>query len=148
MIADFVAALGGWSWLVLGLILLGLEVLLPGFFFLWFGIAALVTGIAALLTGWPWQAQLVGFVVLSVIAALLGRRFAGSHDKESADPMLNLRASRLEGRTFVLSEPIVEGRGRVRVDDTVWQVRGPDSPAGARVKVTGADGSVLVVTDA
>jgi membrane protein implicated in regulation of membrane protease activity len=148
MISDFVAALGSWSWLVLGLILLGLEVLLPGFFFLWFGIAALVTGIAALLTGWPWQAQLVGFVVLSVIAALLGRRFAGSRDKESADPMLNLRASRLEGRTFVLSEPIVEGRGRVRVDDTVWQVRGPDSPAGARVKVTGADGSVLVVTDA
>jgi membrane protein implicated in regulation of membrane protease activity len=39
----------------------------------------------------------------------------------------------------------VEGRGRVRIDDSVWQVRGPDAPAGPRVVVTGADGSVLEV---
>mgnify|MGYP006185886979 CR=1 FL=1 len=48
--------------------------------------------------------------------------------------------------TFVLSEPIVEGRGRIRIDDSIWQVRGPDAPAGARVVVTGADGTILNVT--
>ena len=42
----------------------------------------------------------------------------------------------------------MEGSGRVRIDDTVWQVRGPDAPAGARVKVTGADGPVLKVETA
>jgi hypothetical protein len=148
MIMSLIETLGGWSWWVLGLILLGIEVLVPGFFFLWFGIAAILIGVSALLVDWPWQLQVLGFVVLSVIAALLGRRFAGNPEVDTADPLLNLRADRLAGRTFVLSEPIVEGFGRVRVDDTVWQVRGPDAPAGARIVVTGADGSVLKVESA
>jgi membrane protein implicated in regulation of membrane protease activity len=148
MIVQVIETLGGWSWWVLGLLLLGVEVLVPGFFFLWFGIAAILIGVSALLVDWPWQLQVVGFLALSVVAALAGRHFAGSPEVETADPLLNLRAGRLAGRTFVLSEPIVEGSGRVRVDDTVWQVRGPDAPAGARVVVTGADGSVLEVESA
>ena len=147
MIVQFFEWLGAWAWWVLGLILLAAEVLLPGFFFLWFGIAAILIGISALLIDWPWQMQALGFVVLSVITALLGRRFfAIGQDIETADPHLNLRASRLEGQTFVLAEPIVEGRGRLKIDDSIWQVRGPDAPAGARVVVTGADGAVLNVT--
>ena len=67
MILDAIRALGGWSWWVLGLVLLGVEVLLPGFFFLWFGVAAILIGISALLIDWPWQLQVVGFVVLSVV---------------------------------------------------------------------------------
>ena len=145
MLVGIIEMLGGWAWWVLGLILLGIEVIVPGFFFLWFGIAAILIGVSALLIDWPWQLQVLGFVVLSVIAALVGRRFAGNPEIDTADPHLNLRASRLQGRTFVLSEPIVEGSGRVRIDDTVWQVRGPDAPAGARVVVTGADGAVLTV---
>ena len=148
MIRSLIEMLGGWSWWLLGLILLGIEVLAPGFFFLWFGIAAILIGVSALLVDWPWQLQVLGFVVLSVAAALVGRRFAGNPEVETADPLLNLRAGRLAGRTFVLSEPIVEGSGRVRIDDTVWRVRGPDAPAGARVVVTGADGPVLTVESA
>jgi membrane protein implicated in regulation of membrane protease activity len=144
MLAAILDMLGGWAWWVLGLILLGIEVLAPGFFFLWFGVAAILIGVSALLIDWPWQLQVIGFLVLSVVAAFVGRRFA-TPEAQSDDPLLNRRASRLEGRTFVLSEPIVEGAGRVRIDDTVWQVRGPDAPAGARVTVTGADGSILKV---
>jgi membrane-bound ClpP family serine protease len=76
MILDAINALGGWSW-VLGLILLGVEVLLPGFFFLWFGIAAILIGISAPVD-WPWQLQVVGFVVLSLVTALIARRFIGT----------------------------------------------------------------------
>jgi membrane protein implicated in regulation of membrane protease activity len=146
MIVDLLKTLGGWSWWILGLVLLGIEVLAPGFFFLWFGIAAILIGVSALIIDWPWQLQVLGFVVLSVIAALVGRRFIGNPEVETADPHLNLRASRLEGRTFILEEPIVEGRGRVRIDDSVWQVHGPDAPAGTRIVVTGADGTILNVT--
>ncbi len=84
--------------------------LLPGFFFLWFGVAAILIGVSALLIDWPWQLQVVGFVVLSAITALIGRRFYGTANGDTADPLLNLRGNRLEGRTFVLSEPIVEGQ--------------------------------------
>jgi len=90
----------------------------------------------------------LGFVVLSGVSALVGRRFAGTTNGDTADPLLNLRAGRLQGRTFILAEPIVEGSGRVQVDDSVWQVRGPDAPAGARVKVTGSDGAILTVEPA
>jgi membrane protein implicated in regulation of membrane protease activity len=148
MILDIIRTLGGWSWWILGLVLLGVEVLLPGFFFLWFGIAAILIGISALLIDWPWQLQVVGFVVLSAIVALVGRHFYGTASGETSDPQLNVRGGRLEGRTLVLSEPIVEGRGRVKIDDTIWQVRGPDAPAGARIRIVGADGSVLTVTAA
>ena len=145
MILTILETLGGWSWWILGLVLLGIEVLLPGFFFLWFGIAAILIGASALLVDWPWQLQVVGFVVLSVAAALVGRKLAGTAEIQTSDPNLNLRTNRLQGRTFVLSEPIIEGAGRVRIDDSIWQVRGPDAPAGARVVVTGADGAVLTV---
>ena len=144
MIARLAEMLGGWSWWVLGLALLGVEVFVPGFFFLWFGIAAILIGISALLIDWPWQMQVIGFVVLAVVAALIGRRVSGSGEAVVADP-LGSRAGRLQGRTFVLFEPIVEGSGRVRIDDTTWQVRGPDAPAGTPVVVTGSDGSVLRV---
>lgn len=146
MIVNLIQTLGGWSWWVLGLVLLAVEVAVPGFFFLWFGIAAILIGTSALLVHWPWQTQVIGFVILSVVAALLARRFVGSPSSaQSADPLLNLRAERLQGRTFVLTEPIVEGSGRVQADDTIWQVRGGDAPAGARVVVTGAEASVLKV---
>jgi len=147
MILDLIRELGGWSWWILGLILLGVEVLAPGFFFLWFGIAAILIGISALLIDWPWQLQVVGFVVLAVVTALIGRRLAGARG-EVADPHLNMRAGRLEGRVFTLAEPIVNGRGRVRIDDTTWQVSGPDQPAGARIRVVGSDGTVLAVEEA
>lgn len=145
MLPDAIRALGGWSWWVLGLVLLGIEVLAPGFFFLWFGIAAMLIGASALLIEWPWQLQVVGFLVLAVVAALIGRRVMGNPEVATDDPHLNLRATRLYGRTFVLNEPIAEGHGRVRIDDTVWQVRGPNTPAGGRIVVTGADGSTLTV---
>ena len=148
MLTTIIETLGGWSWWLLGLILLGVEVVVPGFFFLWFGIAAILIGVSALLIDWPWQWQVLGFVVLSVISALIGRRFAGNPDVDTADPLLNLRASRLQGRTFVLSEPIKEGSGRIQVDDSVWRVHGPDAPAGTRVVVTGADGPILKVETA
>lgn len=148
MILQVIDALGDWVWWALGLILLGIEVIAPGFFLMWFGIAALLIGTGTLIFSWPWQLQVIGFLVLSVITVMVGRRFAGNPDTDTADPHLNLRGSRLTGRTFVLSEPIVEGAGRVKIDDTIWQVRGPDAPAGGRVRVTGADGAVLKVESA
>jgi len=41
--------------------------------------------------------------------------------------------------------PIVDGRGRLKVDDTMWLVEGPDLPAGTRVQVTGVDNTLLRV---
>jgi hypothetical protein len=63
----------------------------------------------------------------------------------SADPLLNDRAARLIGETVELTGPIVNGRGRARVGDGEWNVRGPDAPAGTCLRVIGIEDGALVV---
>jgi hypothetical protein len=148
MVFGTIAALGEWSWFVLGLVLLALEIFLPGTFFLWFGVAALATGAVALAVDWGWQAEVILFVVLALVLVVVGRRYFAWHKNASDEPYLNQRAKGFVGNVYVLGEPIVSGNGRVRIDDTSWRVKGPDLPGGARVKVVGVDGSVLTVEPA
>ena len=146
---DYLSALGIWNWFILGALLLGLEALLPGTFMLWFGLSALAVGLISLVVVWSWQAQLVAFSVLSIGAIVAWRRFSPkAPDAAPPVPFLNRRADGFVGRVFTLEKPIVDGAGSVKIGDTIWMVRGPDTPAGARVKVTAADGGTLVVAPA
>jgi inner membrane protein len=141
----FFAGLGLWNWLILAVCLFILETIVPGVHFLWFGMAAVVVGILAVATGMPWQLQIVAFGVLSVAAVFLVRRYVGSKVAKTDLPDLNERGRQYIGRSLVVEDAIQNGRGKVRVGDTVWQAKGPDTPAGTRVTVTGAEGTVLVV---
>ena len=148
MIVETLRQLGPWTWWVVGLVLLALEIVVPGNVFVWFGIAAILTGALALFTDLGWQIELVVFVALALVLVIVGRRaFAGDAAK-SEQPFLNERANRLVGGTHVLTDPIVDGQGRIRIDDTNWRVSGPDLPSGTRSRITGADGSVLSVEKA
>ncbi len=142
MILDFFNDLGAWGWWVAGAILLAVEIVAPGNVFVWFGIAAVLTGTAALVTDIAWQFQLLIFAVLSIVLVLVGRRYFG-RPGTSEEPLLNQRATRLIGQVYVLGDPIVAGTGRIRIDDTVWRLTGPDLPSGTRVRITGHDGTVL-----
>ncbi|MFD1790709.1 NfeD family protein [Ochrobactrum teleogrylli] len=149
MIIELVSELGIWSWLVFGLALLILEILAPGIFFIWFGLAALVTGGVAFLlsptTIFGWQAQAVVFLVLAVAFALAGRRFFGSKSENLDEPLLNRRGEQLVGQRTTLTEPINNGRGRIRINDTTWRVKGPDLPAGTEVRVVAFDAVTLEI---
>jgi membrane protein implicated in regulation of membrane protease activity len=147
MILDFVNDLGAWAWWVGGAILLAIEIVAPGNVFVWFGIAAILTGAAALVTDIAWQYELVLFAVLSLVLVLVGRSWFG-RPGASEEPLLNERAMRLVGRSYVLGDPIVGGSGRIRIDDTMWLLTGPDLPSGTRVRIVGHDGSVLRATPA
>ena len=148
MIVEFFRGLGPWNWLIAGVILLGLEVLAPGNIFVWFGVAALMTGALAFFADLGWQAELIVFVVLAVILVLAGRRLFARDRQPGEQPLLNDRAQRYVGGVYVLGEPIIDGKGRVKIDDTRWRVSGPDVPSGTRVKVVGVDGTVLTVVRA
>lgn len=145
MILEFVRELGAWTWLIVGVVLLALELAATGVFFIWFGLAAIVVGLLALLVAIPWQAQLILFVVLAVAIVLVGRRYFARSAGGAAASGLNQRGKRLVGTRIVLGEPIVDGNGRVRIDDTTWRVVGPDLPSGTRVEIVGADGALLTV---
>ena len=144
--ADVLQSLGAWSWMVLGLVLMGLELLAPGVFLIWLGLAAVLTGLLDAALGLSWQTALLVFAALAVVAVVSGRLLTRARDEEETGrPPLNRRGHALVGRVFTLEAPMVEGCGRIRVDDSSWRVVGPDAPAGARVRVVRVDGATLVV---
>jgi hypothetical protein len=138
--------LGQWVWFVAAGVFLLFELMLPGVFFMWLAIAAVLTGLADYLFGLPWQAELLLFAFLSAVALFTGRRFYKGPGMEPEDnPYLNRRQMGYIGRTFTLREPIVDGRGKLAIEDTVWEIEGPDLAAGARVKVTAVRAMSLIV---
>ena len=118
----------------------------PVFFFLWIGIAAAAVGLLLLvIPSLTIEMQLVLFGILSVIAVVAWRRYRENHPHSSDQPLLNQRGRQYTGRLFTLEEPIVNGVGKVEVDDSTWRVKGPDLPVGALVRVKDVDGVVFLV---
>ena len=148
MIADAFIGLGAWAWIILGVVLIGIELLAPGSFFLWLGLAAVATGLLDAVLGLSWQAAALLFALLSVGAVILGRYATRSKTQpDAAAAPLNQRGQSLVGRVFTLETPIKDGEGRIRVDDSSWRVTGADRFAGAKVRVVRVEGATLVVDD-
>src|SRR3984893_13890759 len=135
--------LGAWDWFIAGGLLLVLEVLAPGAFMAWLGVAALVVGGISLYVDWTWQAQFIAFAVFSVAAVPLWQRLAMEVGAKTDQPFLNRRAEAFIGRTFTLEKPIVDGSGTMGIDDTVWRITGADITGGVRVRVAQVDGTAL-----
>lgn len=137
-----------WLWALLGLVLLTAEMLLPGVFLLWFGLAALATAVLVFAVDPSLPLQIVNFAFLALIFAYSAKRFLADQPIESSDPLLNNKVGRLLGETGVVSLALEGGSGRVRLGDSEWQAEGPELPVGERVKVTGNRGTVLLVEPA
>ncbi|BBB07480.1 NfeD family protein [Sphingopyxis sp. EG6] len=134
-----------WAWLTIGVLLCAAEIVAPGFFLVWLGVAAIATGVLAFLLPVGVPMQLGIFAVLAFIALYGARRWLKANPIESTDPLLNQRGGRLVGEVLTLVTAIENGRGRAKVGDGEWPVRGPDAAEGTRVRVISADGGVLVV---
>lgn len=142
---DLLSKLGTWNWLILGVVLMGVETFAPGVFMLWLGLAALIVGLLSFGIAWSWQAQIIAFAALSIAMVPLWRHFSGRNARPTDKPFLNKRAEGLVGRVFTLEKPIVDGVGTVRIDDTIWRVSGPDAASGSHVRIVQADGANLRV---
>lgn len=142
-------AFTAWGWWIVAGALLIIEMAAPGFVFLWLAIAGVLTGgLVWLLPELGWQIQLLAFAALALLSVVAWTRLRAASPAAADDSALNRRAEALIGQRFVLVAPIAQGRGRVRVGDSSWAVSGPDLPAGAVVRVVGADGSRLLVEPA
>ena len=135
-----------WTWVAIGLALIGIEMLAPVSYFLWLGVSALVTAaVVFLFPDMGWQAQLLLYSALAVISVVITRRYLVHRQVDSEVPNLNRRAQQYVGRVFTLSEAIRHGQGKIKVDDTHWKVTGPNLEAGTEVRITSASGSVFEV---
>ena len=135
----------GWLWAIGGLILLIAEIVAPGFFLVFLGVAAIATGLFTLLFDLGLGPQLALFVVYTALAVMIGKRWYGEPDSDDPSIKLNEPAKRLVGKTVTVVEAVDDHGGRVRVGDGEWSARGGPAAAGERVKVTGIDGNCLTV---
>ncbi len=134
-----------WHWLVLGAVLMVAEVVVPGVYLLWIGLAALLTGgMAYVLPSLGWHIHALFFAVMTVAAAIAGHRLY-ARGGDGGLPYLNRRGSEFIGHIHVLETPIVGGTGRLRVADSSWRIIGSDLPAGVKVRVVAVQGASLVV---
>nr|WP_248306231.1 NfeD family protein [Devosia oryzisoli] len=140
---DVLLGYGGWLWIIAGLVLLGLELAVPGGFLLWMGVAGLLTGLIALRYPLAWPIQWLMFGGFSLGAILLWTKV---YRPRVAADRLGRRLESLVGKEAVLETATGADYGRILLGDTVWLVSGPELPAGTRVKIIGADGAVLKVT--
>jgi len=138
------------EWFIAGFVLLLLEVFAPGAFLLWFGVAALIVGSAVwLLPMLPWQVQIVAFALLSIGALVGYRAWRKRRPAPQVDqPLLNKRVEQMIGRVFTLEQAIVDGRGKIKIGDSLWTVVGSDLGIGSRVRVIGAREQMLEVEPA
>jgi membrane protein implicated in regulation of membrane protease activity len=133
-------------WACAAVILMAAEMLAPGAFMLWLGLAA--AGVFAVVMVFPdlaavWQAVI--FVLLSIVSVAFYWSFLRKTHVKSDQPLLNRRAQQLVGQVFALDTAIVNGRGRLKIGDAFWAVEGPDAPLGAKVRVTAVHGMSLRV---
>ena len=145
---DLIAQFGAWLWFALAVVLFVLESIVPGVHFVWFGVSAVVVGLLALIAPIAWQWQLISFALVALVAVFWVRRTSREESSKPDVPDLNVRGAQYIGRFLTVEDAIINGRGKVRVGDTMWSAEGEDAAKGTRVKVTGVDGTVLVVVRA
>jgi inner membrane protein len=146
---DFLAVLNDpthWHWFVLAIILVTIEVVAPGSFFLWMGVGAAVTGLAMLLApdlAFPWQ--LLIFCLAALAGLLIGRHFFRKTSETEENFGLNERGQQMVGKTYVAAENFVGSRGKIKVGDSLWIASGFDAKKGDTVRVTAVNGAAAEV---
>ncbi len=138
--------LGPWFWWTVAAALLFGELVMPGIFLLWLGFAAALTGLVDYVFGLDWRGEIASFAVLSMASVAVSWKWVTSRWQPHSDqPHLNQRHHGYVGQSLVLEHPIINGRGKVKIDETIWDVEGNDIAAGSRVTITGIEGMRLKV---
>lgn len=134
-----------WTWLAIGLFLAAAEMAIPGLFLIWLAGAAIITGFLTWMMPIGVPLQVFIFAALAMISVFTGKRYLRDHPITEVDPMLNHRGAQMVGQIVLVTQAIESGGGRVRHGDSEWLARGADAPAGSKVRITGSDGSTLLV---
>lgn len=138
-----------WHWLAFGGVIATLEMLLPGVWLLWFGIAGGLTGaVVFVFPAMAFPYQVLVFAIFAFISIVISVLLLRRHPIQTEKPGLNDRGSAMTGRIFTLENPIVDGVGRVKVGDSVWRIEGEDFMRGTKVRVVGIKGATLMVEKA
>ena len=111
-------------WIVLGLAIMSLELFMPGFIIVFFGLGAVITGLLLIFVPMSVNTQLVFFTVLSILLLAVFRRMAQGYFvgrvanvNPTGAPM-----EKFNGETAVVTEDIVPNspKGKVEFHGSFW----------------------------
>ena len=138
-----------WHWWAVAVALIALEVVAPTTYFLWPAAAAALTGFVVwALPELDWRLQVLMFALLSLVAVFAWYRWQKNRPANEQANDLNVRTNRYLGRRVTLDDALVDGRGRLRLDDSWWQVASEDNrtiEAGTTVEIVSHDGTTLII---
>ena len=144
---EWFATFQPWHWLVLGIVLLGLETLGIGGFLIGLAIACLVQSVVVF--AWPglgWSFQLFIFAVNSLVFTFLYWKVFRPFNNKTDKPKINDRAAQMIGRRVEIPDRFPHGEGKVIIGDTYWRIRAEGAlEKGDNVQVTASDGMLLLV---
>ena len=145
--ADWLTTWSVWHWLVLGFVLLIAEILVPGVFLLWWGLAAIVAaGVMALVPSLSLTALAVFYAILAIILSLLWWKYQHSKDnQDQSRTTLNQRDHTLLGKKGTVLEIGSNGIGRGAFADTTWRIQGEHLTVNDLVVVERVDGITMLV---
>jgi membrane protein implicated in regulation of membrane protease activity len=137
---------GWWAWMILAGALGVAEMFAPGAYLVWIALGAALTGAADAAFGLSLEGQLGAFAAATALSCAVGYFvYRGLHSRQRQEEPLNERHRAMLGERGTVCETFVNGRGKVRLGDSVWLAAGPDLAEGATVVVSGFRGTRLVV---
>ena len=142
---EWIELLTPWHWLTLAVVIIVVEMMIGTYFLLWVGFAAFATALIQWAFNIGWEFQMIMFFLQSIISIIAWHYYAKNNPEKDPIPHLNKRGHQYIGRTFNLSHAIVNGSGKINVNDSTWKVQGEDLPKGAKVKVVDIIGTTLKV---
>lgn len=139
--------LASYGWWLLALLLIAAELVAPGYFLLWIGLAAAIMGLVMLVfPGLSFLVQAILFAVLAVgVCFIYWKYIRPAAELRDDQPLLNRKGDRMIGRRVLVVDAIANGRGKVKIGDSVWMVEGSDCPVGTAVRVIAVNGTTLQV---
>ena len=137
------------TWFVVGLFILVLEFVVPGFVIFFFGVGAWIVALTTLFTDIPANFQLIEFLVVSILSLYLLRNkftqlFSGIiKDKKTIDDEFD---NYIGVKVKVTQKITPEYRGRVEFHGTSWNASSDiELEIGEIVEVIGKDNLTLIV---
>jgi membrane protein implicated in regulation of membrane protease activity len=141
-----VAGFPWWAWTILAGVLALAEMHVPGAYLVWIALGAALTAAADAALRLSLEGQLGIFAAASAVSCAAGyfvyRRL---HHRQHRELPLNERHRAMLGERGTVCEAFVNGRGKVRLGDSVWLAAGPDLAEGMPVVVSGVRGTRVVV---
>lgn len=147
MLLTMLDGVNPWTWLIIGVALLVLEMLTGTLFILWPAIAALIVGIVLFVIPLGWEMQLVLFTLISGAGLFWGEKYLRPRLGGDEPTDLNDRASRMIGTQVKAVTDFELGRGRVKVADTEWSatIAQGNPKAGDALRILSVSGASVTV---